>query len=302
MQSPEHPFDRLQDRCRKLGSIVCAGFDPHPGDLPAAFRTDPPVTGVRRFLFAVLEALADVVPVIKPQIAFFEQLGADGIALYFELIREAHRENLLVIGDIKRSDIGSTAAAYAAAHLGPTDGSAADFVTLNPYLGLDGIAPFLEIGRKTGRGVFVLARTSNASAAELQDLVIDGVPLYERVGAAIEKWGSAWRGTHRFGDCGAVVGATHPEQLARLRAAFPSTFFLVPGFGAQGGTATDVVAAFRADDAGAVINSSRGILFAGKGRPDADARGVELARQAAIDMNREIAAALLRRKAARAGT
>jgi len=277
-----HAFDRLEQRCDELSSRVCAGLDPHPTLLPAGVAGSTEVARWRQYLCAVLEAWADVVPVVKPQIAFFEQLGPDGVALYFEVIREAHRRGMLVIGDIKRSDIGSTAAAYAAAHLGPTDGSAADLVTLNPYLGLDGIRPFLELGRQHGRGVYVLVRTSNPSSAEFQSLQVGGEPLYMTVGRTLEQWGRDALGSQGFTDVGAVVGATHPDEARVLRAALPRTHFLVPGYGAQGGTAQDVAGTFRADGRGAIVNSSRGLLFAGRQDPDGDP--VAAARAAAVQM------------------
>ena len=260
-----HVFDRLIDATRAARSRVCVGLDPHLELLPPDEKGKGPVRHVRDFLFEVLAAVERIVPCVKPQIAFFEALGPEGYALYFDVIREAHRRGLFVIGDIKRADIGSTAAAYAKAHLAADDGSAADAVTLNPYLGLDGIEPFLKVGRTKGRGVFVLARTSNPSAKEFQGEggagAREGEPLYMKVGRALERWGAARIGERGYGDVGAVVGATYPAELAQLRAAMPEAIFLVPGFGAQGGTADDVRAAFRADGLGAVVNSSRGVLF-----------------------------------------
>ena len=279
-----HVFDRLLARCRQTGSVVCAGLDPHLDQLPSSL--DPgrdPVRACRLFLFPVIEALADVVPAVKPQIAFFEQMGPEGVALYFDVVRKAHSHGLFVIGDIKRADIGSTAAAYARAHLAAEDGSAADAVTLNPYLGVDSISPFLQIGRPRGRGVFVLARTSNPSAREFQDLICGSDPLYLKVGKALEGWGSTQIGESGFTDVGAVVGATGPDEGAEIRRQLPRTFFLVPGFGAQGGTATDVVRTFRIQGDGALISSSRGILFAYRNEPDREAPFAEAARAAAVE-------------------
>ncbi len=292
MTTISHVFDRLEQARRTTRSAICVGLDPHFELLPPDQRGRAPVVHVRDFLFEILAALEGAVPCVKPQIAFFEALGPEGYALYFDVIREAHRRGFFVIGDIKRADIGSTATAYAKAHLGPDDGSAADAVTLNPYLGLDGIEPFLKVGRAKGRGVFVLARTSNPSGKELQDHTENGIPLYLRVGRLLEQWGAAQRGTRGFTDVGAVVGATHPDEGARLRVELPRTYFLVPGYGAQGGTAADVARTFTADGGGAIVNSSRGVLFAWKDAPDGAQRFAELARAAAITASKAIAAAV----------
>ncbi len=243
----------------------------------------------RRFLEEVLEAIQGVVPAVKPQIAFFEQMGPEGVALYFDMIRRARQLGFFVIGDIKRSDIGSTAKAYAKAHFCDEELAAADAVTLSPYLGLDSIAPFLDVGRKRDRGVFVLARTSNPSARDFQDLRTDGQELYLTVGATLEQWGASNRGERGFTDVGAVVGATHPEEANKLRALLPQTFFLVPGYGAQGAGAADVVGTFR-DGRGALISSSRGVLFATRGTDRTD--HAQAAREAAETMNRELRDAL----------
>jgi orotidine-5'-phosphate decarboxylase len=291
-----HCFDRLTDACRATGSSLCVGLDPHVDDLPPDAKGLGAVKHVREFLLDVVDAVAGVVPCVKPQIAFFEALGPDGYALYFEVVRAAHRRGLFVIGDVKRGDIGSTSLAYAKAHLGADDGSAADALTVNPYLGFDGIEPFLKVGRPKGRGLFVLARTSNPSAHEFQDVGRAGEPLYMIVGRKLEQWGGVNVGARGFTDCGAVVGATHPDEGAELRAALPRTFFLVPGFGAQGATAADVARTFDAQGGGAVVNSSRAILFAWKSVPDGARRAAELAREAARAASRAIAEAIAARR------
>ncbi|MBL8842222.1 MAG: orotidine-5'-phosphate decarboxylase [Planctomycetes bacterium] len=296
-----HCFDRLAELCQKSRSAICVGLDPHYEQLPPDPKGRGVLLHVRDFLFDVIGALEGVVPCLKPQIAFFEALGPDGYALYFEIVREAHRRGFFVIGDIKRADIGSTAAAYAKGHLGPDDGSAVDAVTLNPYLGVDGIEPFLKVGRAKGRGVFVLARTSNPSGKEIQDVgaagpgvANSGGALYRRVGALLEQWGATNVGTSGYSDVGAVVGATHPDEGALLRRELPKTFFLVPGYGAQGGTAADVACCFDARGGGAVVNSSRGVLFAWKEQEKSGgaARFAELARAAAISASDAIRAAV----------
>jgi orotidine-5'-phosphate decarboxylase len=290
-----HCFDRLTDACRATGSSLCVGLDPHQEILPPDTKGLGVVKHVRDFLFGVIDAVAGVVPCVKPQIAFFEELGPDGYALYFDVVRAAHRRGLFVIGDVKRGDIGSTSLAYAKAHLGADDGSAADALTVNPYLGFDGVEPFLKVGRPKGRGLFVLTRTSNASAKEFQDVGPAGDPLYMMVGRKLEQWGGSNVGAHGFTDCGAVVGATHPDEGAKLRSALPKTFFLVPGFGAQGATAADVARTFDAKGGGAVVNSSRAILLAWKSAPDGARRFAELARDAAKTASRAIAEAVAAR-------
>lgn len=303
-----HPFDRLDELCRKTRSAVCVGLDPHDALMPPDTRGRGLLLQVRDYLHDVLDAIADVVPCVKPQIAFFEALGPDGYTLYFEIVRAAHRRGLFVVGDIKRGDIGTTAAGYAKGHLGPDDGSAVDAVTLNPYLGVDGIKPFLEVGRAKGRGVFVLARTSNPSGKEIQDVGAAGAgveqsegALYRRVGALLEQWGAACRGARGYSDVGAVVGATHPDEGALLRRELPHTWFLVPGYGAQGGTAADVARTFDAQGGGAIVNSSRAIVFAWKEQEKSGgaARCAELARAAAIATTEAIRAAVAARKVAK---
>ena len=282
-----HPADLLEQRCQETGSRLCVGLDPHLDLLPPTLKDADPIERCRSFFLALLEALENVVPVVKPQIAFFESLGPPGYSLYFELIRAAHARGFVVIGDVKRGDIGSTARAYAEAHLGPDDGSAADFVTVNPYLGSDGIAPFLEVGRRRGRGVFVLVRTSNPSSAEFQTLRCGDDPLTTHVATQLGQWGASCRGASGLSDAGAVVGATHPDDARRLRDLLPNAPFLVPGFGAQGASAADVAAAFRADGSGAIVNSSRGVLFAWRAAQD-PARWLDAAVAAARDSSRAI--------------
>jgi len=282
MTSP-HVFDRLDELISARRSTVCVGLDPHPDRLPNDRPGTSAIARWRGFLFDVLEAVAGVVPAVKPQVAFFEQMGPDGYSLYFELIREARRLDLFVIGDVKRGDIGSTAGAYAEAHLGGPEALAADAITVNPYLGRDGVLPFLDVARRRGRGIFALLRTSNPSSAEIQEHGAPSRPLFRRVAELLDEWGAGAVGRRGYSDVGAVVGATHPEEAAELRRILPRTFFLVPGFGAQGAGPEDVAATFDAQGSGALISSSRGILFAGESRPDVDP--VEAARDAAIEMS-----------------
>ena len=245
-------------------SCVVVGLDPRPDALPPDLRTaaagsaDAVAEAVLAFNQAVIRAVAPHAVAVKPQSAFYEALGWQGVRTYAETIRLAHEHRLLVIADVKRSDIGSTAEAYAQAHL---DTFGADAVTVNPYLGSDGIAPFLK-RTPEGKGVFVLVKTSNPSSRELQDLDLGGAPLYEKVAALVEQWGENSVGESGYSAVGAVVGATFPGAVVQLRRLMPHAMFLVPGYGAQGGTAKDCRPCFDHCGHGAVVNSSRGIIFA----------------------------------------
>ena len=216
---------------------------------------------MKRFGCDIVEAVAPYAVAVKPQLAYFEPYGSYGLRAYETIVAAAREAGLLVVADGKRNDIGSTAEAYAAAFLGEESPLAADAVTVNAYLGEDGVAPFLALAREHGKGIFVLVKTSNPSSGQFQDLVADGRPIYEHVAAAVEQW-STPVGESGYGPAGAVVGATYPEQLRQLRTAMPHAVFLVPGFGAQGGTADDVVGAFDENGLGAVVNSSRQVIFA----------------------------------------
>jgi orotidine-5'-phosphate decarboxylase len=271
-----HFADRLTAAVRSRGNPLCVGLDPRWESLPAVVRRkyDPSAlssvaAAFEEFCGRVLEIVAPLVGVVKPQAAFFEACGPDGLAAMQRLLRKARELNLLTILDGKRNDIASTASAYADAAFAGSEVAGrvlpvwqADAVTVNPYLGRDAVEPFLRSSRRVAGGVFVLVRTSNPGAGLFQDLpVASGEPLYQHVGAAVADWSRENLGACGLGDVGAVVGATYPAEMARLREKMPEVVFLVPGFGAQGGAAEDVRAAFRADGSGAVVNSSRGILF-----------------------------------------
>jgi orotidine-5'-phosphate decarboxylase len=216
----------------------------------------------------VIDVVAHLVPAVKPQAAFFEELGPPGMAALADVMAYARQSGLLVILDGKRNDIGSTATAYARAYLGAESSPwGADALTVSPYLGADSIEPFVETGRNRGSGIFVLVKTSNPGGAQFQDLVCDGRPLYRHVAEFVERLAAAGAGASGYGDVGAVVGATWPEQLAELRQAMPHAWILIPGFGSQGGTARDVAGGFDSRGLGAVVNNSRGIIFA-HARPD----------------------------------
>jgi orotidine-5'-phosphate decarboxylase len=265
--------DRLADAVRRKGPL-CVGLDPRWESLPKAIRADPTegpesaARAVQRFCVRVMELVFPQCGIVKPQAAFFELLGPAGMTALRWVLDIARDMNLVSILDAKRGDIASTATAYANAAF---DGCQingetypvwdADSLTINPYLGRDAVEPFLSAAKAAGRGVFVLVRTSNPGAGLFQDLVCDGKPVYQHVAHEVVKWNAPTVGACGLGDVGAVVGATHPRELAELRAAMPDVWFLVPGYGAQGGTAADVRAAFRPDGLGAVVNSSRGVTF-----------------------------------------
>lgn len=260
--------ERLADAVRRKGPL-CVGIDPRWDLLPLAFRAasdDPPedraARALRDFGYKILELVEPFAGVVKPQAAFFELFGPEGMWALQAILARAREMELVTILDAKRGDIASTAQAYADAAFGGAviDGEQvpiwdADALTVNPYLGEDAVEPFVAAAKQADRGLFVLVRTSNAGAGLFQDLVCDGKPLYRHVAAAVQRWDAG------SGRVGAVVGATHPRELAELRAVLPDVWFLVPGYGAQGGSAKDVQAAFRADGLGAIVNSSRGVTF-----------------------------------------
>ena len=270
------PFaDRLAEAVRRAGNPLCVGLDPRWESLPKALRERFPADSLdalaaafEAFCLRVLELVSRQVGVVKPQSAFFEACGPAGLVALQAVIRRAKELGLVVILDSKRGDIASTAAASAdAAFGGPAVAGrrnpvwAADALTVNPYLGRDAVEPFIQSARQAAGGLFVLVRTSNAGAGQFQDLDCGGKKLYRHVAAAVAQWNAGGLGTCGLGDIGAVVGATHPRELAELRGELPNVWFLVPGYGAQGGSAKDVAAAFRGDGLGAVVNSSRGITF-----------------------------------------
>ncbi len=270
------PFaDRLADAVRRAGNPLCVGLDPRWESLPKAIRDrhdhgslDGVAAAYGQFCLRVLDLIAGRAGIIKPQSAFFEACGPAGLHALQTVTRRAKDLGLVVILDAKRGDIASTAAAYAdAAFAGtPINGTRlpvwdADALTVNPYLGRDAVEPFIQSARRTGRGLFVLVRTSNPGSGQFQDLDCGGRKLYRHVGDAVAAWNAENRGACGLGDVGAVVGATHPAELAELRAAMPDVWFLVPGYGAQGASANDVAGGFRTDGLGAIVNSSRGITF-----------------------------------------
>ena len=261
-------MSQLSRAVRKKASPVLVGLDPRAEMLPDALRPEigaDPATkaeAYRRFCEEVIDVVAPLVACVKPQAAFFEELGPAGMTVLGGLIRYAQSKGLLVILDGKRNDIGSTATAYAQGILGRQSPWGADALTVSPYLGDDSLAPFVDVARSHGCGVFVLVKTSNPGGAVFQDLVANSRPVYRHVADLVERMAAQTAGECGYGVIEAVVGATYPEQLAELRQAMPHTWFLVPGFGSQGGTARDVAAAFDSKGLGAIVNNSRGIIFA----------------------------------------
>ncbi len=294
----DHFADRLLAAMDARGP-VCVGIDPVYEELPPELQTAATskdrLAAIDVFCREVLRIVAPVVPAVKPQIAFFESLGYQGVKLYFDLVAQAQQLGLLVIGDVKRGDIGHTAAAYAAAHLAGQD--CPDAVTVNGYFGADGLAPFLQVARQQGKGIFVLVRTSNPSAAVIQDFTgPDGAKFYEHIARQVAAVGDGPEmvGAAGYSCLGAVVGATYPQEARRLREIMPRQIFLVPGYGAQGASAADCAAAFKADGTGAIVNASRSVLYAFRKGPHAGKDWKQAVASAAKDLVADIRQALAR--------
>lgn len=264
--------DQLMAKVQQRGNALCVGLDPRYANLPPELKaTDEPVhaevaaQAAGAFCRIVIDQVKDLVPLVKPQSAFFEAWGPAGVRELGEVVQYARQQDLLVLMDAKRGDIGSTAAAYAEAYLGTGGGSLeSDALTVNPYMGGDTLLPFVDAALAGDRGVFVLVKTSNPGSGQFQDRKIadSESTLFELVAAEVEKLSSEHLGASGYGPIGAVVGATYPRQLASLRQAMPHSIFLIPGFGAQGGGVAEVRPGFDASGLGAVVNSSRGIIFA----------------------------------------
>lgn len=260
--------DRLTTAIREKKNPVLVGLDPRIHLLPRELA--PPegadattlATAACNFCREVIDIVAPLVPAVKPQAAFFEQFGPVGMVALGEVIKHAKSKGLLVIFDGKRNDIGSTAEAYAKGLLGESSPWGADALTVNPYLGEDSLEPFVEVAEKCDAGVFVLVKTSNPGSGMLQNLECDGLTIYQRVAGYVEQLAAEANTECGYGNVGAVVGATYPAELAKLREEMPNTLFLIPGFGSQGGSAKDVAAGFDSDGMGAIVNNSRGIIFA----------------------------------------
>ncbi len=298
---------KLIEKIQKTKAPICVGLDPMLGYIPDAVKEkafgeygqtlEGAAQAVWQFNRAIIDATADLIPAVKPQIAMYEQFGIEGLKVYEKTVRYCQEKGLIVIGDVKRGDIGSTSAAYAAGHIGTVQvgdavcaGFGTDYITVNPYLGTDGVKPFVDVCNQCDRGIFVLVKTSNPSSGEFQDRVIDGRPLYELVAEKVVEWGEASM-DGAYSNVGAVVGATYPEMSRVLRRLMPRTYFLVPGYGAQGGTAEDLRWCFNEDGLGAIVNSSRGIIAAYKKEAYAKFGAehfAEASRQATLDMIADI--------------
>lgn len=304
-------INKLVDKIKKLDAPIVMGLDPMMNYIPEqivnkAFAEygetiEGACEAVWQYNKGIIDATYDLIPAVKPQIAMYEQFGVEGLKVFQKTVDYCKEKDLVVIGDIKRGDIGSTSTAYAVGHLGKVKvGSKSfktfdeDFVTVNPYLGSDGVNPFLDVCREEKKGIFVLVKTSNPSSGEFQDRLVDGRPLYEIVGEQVAKWGESHMGD-AYSYVGAVVGATYPEMGKVLRKLMPKTYILVPGYGAQGGKAADLVHYFNEDGLGAIVNSSRGIIAAYKQEKYASFGAenyADASRQAVIDMREDIMGAL----------
>ena len=294
--------DRLIEAIIDKQNPTCVGldtlFDYLPDEMKAGVTNfDGVAERVFDFNKKLIDTLYDIIPSVKVQIAYYEMYGVAGMKAYEETLKYASEKGLVVIADAKRNDIGSTAACYAKTFLGETQVNEAkakafpaDYVTVNGYLGTDGIAPFVDECVKNEKGIFVLVKTSNPSGAEIQNVVLEnGVPMYEHMGALVEKWGESTVGEYGYSAVGAVVGATHPTEAARLRKVLPHTFFLIPGYGAQGGNAEMLKSCFGANGLGGVVNNSRGILCAYK---KLGGTYYEAARQATVAMQQDLASVI----------
>lgn len=273
-------INKLISNIRKTNAPIVVGLDPMLNYIPEHIQKkafaefgetlEGAAEAIWQYNKGIVDATCDLIPAVKPQIAMYEQFGIPGLIAYKKTVEYCKAKDLVVIGDIKRGDIGSTSAAYAVGHLGQVQvgskkyaGFDEDFATVNPYFGSDGVKPFMDVCKEEKKGIFVLVKTSNPSSGEFQDRVIDGRPLYELVGEKVAQWGDELMGDG-YSYVGAVVGATYPEMGKVLRKIMPKTFILVPGYGAQGGKGADLVHFFNEDGLGAIVNSSRGIIAAYK--------------------------------------
>lgn len=304
-------IQKLIQNIQKTDAPIVVGLDPMLSYIPEhvtkkayeEFGETPAGAGeaVWQYNKAIVDAIYDLIPAVKPQIAMYEQFGIDGLIAFQKTVDYCRQKGLVVIGDVKRGDIGSTSAAYATAHLGRVQiGTKSytafdeDFATVNPYFGTDGVKPFVDVCKEEKRGIFVLVKTSNPSSGEFQDRLIDGKPLYEHVAEKVVRWGAdCMEGDYSL--VGAVAGATYPEEGMRLRKIMPNAYILVPGYGAQGGKGADLVHFFNKDGLGAIVNSSRGIIAAYRQEKYQEIGALNFAdasRQAVIDMREDIQQAL----------
>lgn len=306
-------INQLVEKIQKTKAPIVVGLDPMLSYIPEHIKEkayaekgetlEGAAEAIWQYNKGIIDATYDLIPAVKPQIAMYEQFGIEGLKVFKQTVDYCKEKGLVIIGDIKRGDIGSTSEAYAVGHLGKVQvgsksyaGFDEDFVTVNPYLGSDGIDPFIKVCKEENKGLFILVKTSNKSSGEFQDQLINGKPLYEIVGERVAEWGESHMGKD-YSYIGAVVGATYPEMGKVLRDIMPKTYFLVPGYGAQGGKASDLAVYFNKDGLGAIVNSSRGIIAAYKMEayekfgPTAYA---DASRQAVIDMREDIMSAIVK--------
>ena len=298
-------LDRLIEKIEQTQNPTVAGLDPKLGYVPEYIKRKcfekygETLKGAAKALLefnkALIDALYDIVPAVKPQAAYYEMYGVQGVKTLYKTQEYARSKGMYVITDGKRNDIGTTMEAYAAAHLGKVKVGSEEYepflgdaLTVNGYLGSDGIKPLIKVCQDNDKGIFVLAKTSNPSSGELQDKKIDGVPVYELMGKMCEEWGKELPGVYGYSGVGIVAGATYPEQIKRLRELLPHTFFLIPGYGAQGATAKDIAGAFDENGLGGIVNSSRGIMCAYQKQKCDEHEFAEAARREAIRMRDEI--------------
>ncbi len=281
--------DRLAAAVRDKRTPALVGLDPRFESLPRSLYSperagqwEHRAEAYYQFCCGVIDVVAPLVPAVKPQVAFFEELGPAGATALARTIEHARNRGLLVIVDAKRNDIGSSGAAYARGYLGADSPWRGDALTVNPYLGDDSLEPFVEVGRQVGAGIFVLVKTSNPGGRQFQDLLAAGEPIYMHVARHVARIAADDVGENGFGSTGAVAGATYPDELATLRELLPQSWLLIPGYGSQGGTASDVANGFRGDGLGAIVNNSRGIIFA-HARPEYRDRFGEARWQGAVE-------------------
>ena len=306
-------IQQLIEKIAALNAPIVVGLDPMLNYVPeyvknAAYEEygatlEGAAEAIWQFNREIIDRVYDLIPAVKPQIAMYEQFGIPGLIAFKKTVDYCKEKGLIVIGDIKRGDIGSTSAAYAAGHIGRVkvgintwEGFGEDFVTVNPYLGSDGVKPFIDVCKEENKGLFILVKTSNPSSGEFQDQVVDGTPLYELVGRRVAQWAEECM-DGSYSNIGAVVGATYPKMGQALRKIMPKSYILVPGYGAQGGKAEDLLPYFNEDGLGAIVNSSRGIIAAYKQEKYAkfgEENFGDASRQAVIDMREDIMSALKR--------
>ena len=304
-------INKLVSKIKKTNAPIVVGLDPMMKFIPKHITDkayaeygetlEGAAEAIWQYNKAIVDAVYDLIPAVKPQIAMYEQFGIPGLVAFKKTVDYCKEKDLVVIGDIKRGDIGSTSAAYATGHLGKVQvgsnsfyGFDEDFVTVNPYLGSDGVNPFIDVCKEENKGIFVLVKTSNPSSGEFQDQLVDGRPLYELVGEKVAQWGEGHMGDE-YSYVGAVVGATYPKMGEILRKIMPKAYILVPGYGAQGGKASDLAPYFNEDGLGAIVNSSRGIIAAYKQEKYAkygEENHADAARAAVEDMLADINGAL----------